>query len=77
MATLSRVVVKASYCSGSRSWEATLKTPPVAGMSPLVGLLESFSIRDTARFEQNIRPQVESGGMGRMRAAEAYVIGRK
>ncbi|MGO9449548.1 MAG: methyltransferase domain-containing protein [Candidatus Binataceae bacterium] len=60
-----------------RHWNAVLKTPPFAGLSPLGRVLETFSATDQERFERHIRPQVEAGGVGRMRAADAYLIARK
>jgi SAM-dependent methyltransferase len=61
----------------ARNWEAILKTPPFAGMSTLERVLETFSPEDRERFDRNVRPQVGCGGIGGMRAADAYLIARK
>ena len=66
-----------SFPTPARNWDAILKMPPFPGMSPLARLLDSFSAEDRERFERKIRPQVESGGVGQMRGAEAYLIARK
>ncbi|HKN00725.1 MAG TPA: hypothetical protein VJX23_09440 [Candidatus Binataceae bacterium] len=60
-----------------RHWNAVLNTPPFAGLPPLGRVLETFSAEDQKRFEHHIRPQVEAGGVGRMRAGDAYLIARK